>query len=1324
MWGYQSERPLTWQHIPGLPGWSSMDGVPAPPRQWETKSPWGLRRKESPAPPRERVVIINYSFEEWEAEQEALRQHRQRQQEDRARNQNLVLLPDFFRKPSRLQPQSCRSLDGGSTGSSTSEEPRHSEWEYPDISADGSETSVASRWGRSTLPERPRTTSIGSSDSEPEGQSRSSSTQEGGSRWSRAPPSPSNTLGDGRARRRSRRSTPASSPKHKPAGGRQSESPPLKRIKRWPDSEKKVQVLQTLIEEATEELQECRRRMAPNAAPPLTPSTGTSSTRWPRDPKSLTEPVEQEEQAGQTGQSQESPQPNSSTGARPKLQRQRTYQPVCSPISSTGTCSPWSSHPELSPRSPTYFLDSSPSYRRGDAPPLEEEAGPDEGKEGERGLVTSTPLSPLEHRFKDAMAVIRSGSANSPISIYSSDDEIVSETEPQRETCIPQLDGGASESEDSPWERSLRTDKPINWDFVRKCEEAMGCDPKEESSLSEDEEEAVKELSEFLPDGKPRHSIGFGDSPIGNLVPTRALESLTVEEKEEVANEFPTSDEEWEARERTEENLRHLRELNTPEPPALPSIYSPEDWEAPVVHRADSGNSSPDHSWSDSPPLFGSQPFLAPGEKPAHRSPTPQENGIWDSDEVAKAGNVRLPRGVPLAKVAFDCDQRITDYLGETARAIAIEAEEVEKRKKSGWHPPLVLTALCLLTAGLPMASAEATQRRVGKVVSPAAMSVLHFHVSPREIDHDVARILHFLNVSEEAAKSSPEATHAIRKIRVGAEKQLEVRQEQLLRLHHLLALTPLRHKRVVPLLLIAGVAVGAGLANLAVTLGFGISNRMTISEVQSAVASNSHNISILWETVRRQGETAEANFRIIQQELAGMRASDLVRFTELEVRVALLALSQKMAGWERGAYHLHQGVLDPAFVTPEDLENGLQVIATRAAEAGMRVVPFESPAEMLFTMPVSGALNGTGLDIFVTVPLMPGGAPVFELFKMGHTPIPVGNGTHLDFVVTKSYLLVDTERTINLAVSQSELNACPNHKDLWYCDFRTFSRSVDSCAAALFFGDQNAAPKLCQRLLSKKPVVVTPAANSSFDLEVWTAEKQTIVQVCPNQQDRPLNRFQGSRVVPMGPGCSLRTESSVTFHTDSLPEIEVACRTEEWQESLLLGGLSIDDFALDIEEAPLQRVDLAQRAEQKKREEERRDASPTHSIAVGSAVLGGVLLLLFFCKAAFKSRRPLLNRLRQRGLPRSATRQTPASNIVTPPPAAELLTPSHHDDSPPSPVYTQSSPRGQAFPYETRRGRTDDFRLLEPRGSRNHLSRGAGRRVAFSETAAREEDS
>jgi hypothetical protein len=257
---------------------------------------------------------------------------------------------------------------------------------------------------------------------------------------------------------------------------------------------------------------------------------------------------------------------------------------------------------------------------------------------------------------------------------------------------------------------------------------------------------------------------------------------------------------------------------------------------------------------------------------------------------------------------------------------------------------------------------------------------------------------------------------------------------------------------------------------------------------------------------------------------------------------------------WTQGLYHLMAGQLDPAIVSVPDLRRGLLLLEEEARRVGMKVAPMDNRMEVLFSAPVTTFFEHDTIHVWVSVPLIPEEAPVFELLHLQHQPIPLGEYL-VELDAGSSYLAVDHLRRVHVQMSATELAACDQHRKNYFCRRQTFSTETDNCPIALLRGEKPAAAKLCRKYVSKAPLVAATLHEKEPRRTLITVAKPTAVQrLCPHGSSQPVQWVYNATELIVPAGCYLQAGGTVTYLSHAPPEVVVASEGDHWAPEDVFG--------------------------------------------------------------------------------------------------------------------------------------------------------------------------
>ena len=377
------------------------------------------------------------------------------------------------------------------------------------------------------------------------------------------------------------------------------------------------------------------------------------------------------------------------------------------------------------------------------------------------------------------------------------------------------------------------------------------------------------------------------------------------------------------------------------------------------------------------------------------------------------------------------------------------------------------------------------------------------------------------------------------------------------------------REKRFAPIIIGLGVLAASAASAGVISLGLGISNAVEVTDMEKQLKGLRTSQEKFMVSMEERSRVVDDNFRSINSTIQQMGEEIFYNKYVAELQAQRQAQRLVVDSWLGGAYHLYQGMLDPALTTPEELTAGLQAVAARADKLGMKLVPFGSPIEALFAVPVSSIANGTGINIFITIPLMPKAAPVFDVYQLEHEPIPLGNDSFVGFDLENKFVAVGEDLGLYREITTEQLATCTRFRDLHLCRFDTFDRTAGSCSAALITGKKEQAAKICPKKLLKNDALVHRRPNSTkVDLYLNTVD--VVIVVCPGRDEQSVKRMTGHQVIELDPGCYVKTDSTTTFAGMKPPPTILAVKEEVWTPHEILPGLTEEDIAHLIEQPGL----------------------------------------------------------------------------------------------------------------------------------------------------------
>jgi hypothetical protein len=441
-------------------------------------------------------------------------------------------------------------------------------------------------------------------------------------------------------------------------------------------------------------------------------------------------------------------------------------------------------------------------------------------------------------------------------------------------------------------------------------------------------------------------------------------------------------------------------------------------------------------------------------------------------------------------------------------------------------------------------------QKRVGTVYSPTQFGMIHFTHDKRELAAKGKRILAALDreiwrlnrtrgevatvfVQDQRSLADTEIKAIIQRL---DEEMTFVGQHTPARGH--------REKRFLAAVIAAASAI--------FSFGLGISTEIELKnlrEMTNGLAKNQR--FIVAQLVELARET--------EKELGLAIESFHWAFINTQINQKLVRcvdhLREDARRWTQGLYHLMAGQLDPAIVSVPDLRRGLRLVEEQARRVGMRVAPMQNRMEVLFSAPVTTYFEENVIHVWVSVPLIPEEAPVFELLHLFHQPVPMDEYL-VELDAGSTYLAVDHLRRVHAPMSSTELAACDVHRQHFFCRRQSFSTETDSCPIALLRGEKPAAAALCRKFVSKALLVAAALNESEPRRTLVTVAKPTDVQrLCQHGSSQPVLWVKNQTEMEVPAGCYLQAGGIVTYLSHAPPEVVVASEGDHWKPEDVFGS-------------------------------------------------------------------------------------------------------------------------------------------------------------------------
>ena len=362
------------------------------------------------------------------------------------------------------------------------------------------------------------------------------------------------------------------------------------------------------------------------------------------------------------------------------------------------------------------------------------------------------------------------------------------------------------------------------------------------------------------------------------------------------------------------------------------------------------------------------------------------------------------------------------------------------------------------------------------------------------------------------------------------------------------------RSKRELVLIAIGVVAV-IGL----IAFGLSVANRVELEKLQRTVEAQDEDLRSVITTLEAQSTKVEDNFKVINATLQNFeRRFDHVLTWSL-MRENYRDLNEKMDSWLEGIFEAYKGNLHPALVSWPDLEKALHRIEIYAKTQGFKVVPFDNYMEAIFSQPLSVVANKTGLHVIVSVPLIPEGTDIMDLYFFGQEHVEFRKGMKLVVDLHDEIVIAERGLRFTKSVSASALHSCRQFKGLWLCQEKDFVTKPHSCGSAYLFQDAKKMRHFCQTSMVRQKVHFQAVENGTL---VRTLGETVVRRECPGSEQDRTYRVVGEGLVEYERGCHLEADDYLYFDNKLGPlEQEVSEVDLSWHLEDLDGDYELDEL-------------------------------------------------------------------------------------------------------------------------------------------------------------------
>ena len=490
------------------------------------------------------------------------------------------------------------------------------------------------------------------------------------------------------------------------------------------------------------------------------------------------------------------------------------------------------------------------------------------------------------------------------------------------------------------------------------------------------------------------------------------------------------------------------------------------------------------------------------------------------------------------------------------------DAGEPRTKFKSNFSAWFIVICLMVVMTW-PLAEAKTIVREVGTMYTPAAFAHIHLSVDTGNMGKQVEILKYNLKAlyRDAQAKNAPKGVlSSVNRDIKATQAAIKLLKAEWTAIDSLVSFK-LAKQEVKPPHVVEKRQISAFLSVLA--LGIGVADHIEVKKLAETTKTMLHNQNVLIESLKTSVEDVNEAIQLASDVMDHERWVRLTHDAHAERVRVLMYVAGKTQSIQRGLYNAIYGKLDPALVPMSTLVTALEKLREKSALLGMKLAGQEVSIETLFTMPITSAVTEDGLQLWISVPIVPAAAPRLKIKQLTHVAVPVGEHV-VEMGDPDRYLAVDDAHEFYIEITSGELSACAQFKSNFFCQQSTLVNSFESCGFALLRGDKATAMATCSKFISKAPVLFIPEASKVVDneteakkLDIYTGDPITVRVLCDNGQVKPNIRVVSSASVLVGKGCHLKTDKSVTYIPYEPREIHVAALGgEAWNMEELLDNV------------------------------------------------------------------------------------------------------------------------------------------------------------------------
>ena len=265
-----------------------------------------------------------------------------------------------------------------------------------------------------------------------------------------------------------------------------------------------------------------------------------------------------------------------------------------------------------------------------------------------------------------------------------------------------------------------------------------------------------------------------------------------------------------------------------------------------------------------------------------------------------------------------------------------------------------------------------------------------------------------------------------------------------------------------------------------------------------------------------------------------------------------LLLIDDSIHDTIQAFYSLLEHRLHPGFLSPVTLEYLEGIARNHSKRTGL--TPVLGLTTEIMSMPISYVLGEQELLILLHIPMVQDFRRMVRPLYRLNGALMKGRGSIVIPETNRQLISVDKTRQFHQTLTEAELSGCMKTGTTFLCPFGSvLSKKVGTCAAALFFGDSDAASKLCKLKELELEVPILEINETAFAVR----KGEGISLNCPGFKPSAVRRTLELEIINVKRGCTLSSETFVvtpplTEHRDTVSVPHTLVLTNKKREETL----------------------------------------------------------------------------------------------------------------------------------------------------------------------------